>query len=370
MNDQAARKHDAQQIPLETAAAQLMALNEAAIVAFTDPLGRITFANDMFCKVSGYSKEELIGQDHRIVNSGHHPKSFFIDLWRKISSGLVWRGEICNRAKNGALYWVDTSIAPTFDKKNKIIQYVAVRFLITDRKKAEEELLRSNAELEQFAYIASHDLQAPLRQIISFINLLAKAANQYKNPDIEKWMGFITDGGTQMRRLIDDLLSYSRVRMEPTPMEVVSLSALLKKEAAGVAAINGATVEIDNLPDVVGYPTQLWQLFHNLIQNALKFRRTDIPPVIKVFSEDIGDSYVISVADNGIGIEKKHFDRIFQIFQRLHPKGVFEGTGIGLAVCKKVAELHGGRIWVESTFGQGTTFHVAIKKLAIHKAKE
>jgi PAS domain S-box-containing protein len=225
------------------------------------------------------------------------------------------------------------------------------------------ELQRSNRELEQFAYIASHDLQTPLRHIMSFTNLLTKKLKLDDDAESAQWLVYINQGVKQMEQLILDLLAYSRIRKNEFKRESVDLNQVIQD----IRDVNHdleskASVEVSKLPVVSGYSMHLRQLFQNLVGNAAKFGRHDVAVQIKIYSEENPNEWIIAVEDNGIGINEDQFERIFQLFQRLHPKGKYEGTGIGLAICKKSAELHGGRIWLESTVGSGTTFFVSLNK--------
>jgi len=229
---------------------------------------------------------------------------------------------------------------------------------VAERMRA-DELARSNAELEQFAFVASHDLREPLRMVRSFCGLLRDRYRDKLDEQAIKYIDFAVDGAIRMQGLVDDLLEFARVGRGDEHFEHVSLDdvvrhALTNLEAAVVES--GATVEFDRLPTVRGDALRLKHVFQNLIGNAIKFRGAD-PPVIKVTAFREGDGWRITVADNGIGIDPKHFDRIFVVFQRLHTKDEYPGTGIGLALCKRIVEVHGGRIWLDSQPGQGTSFH-------------
>lgn len=353
--------------------AQQLALDQFAIVAETDSRGTITYVNDKFCEVSKYSHEELIGANHRIVNSGHHPKSFFTNMYATISSGNVWRGEIKNRAKDGSYYWVDTAIVPFMNEEGRAEKYLAIRAVITDRVQAEEalrasrselvsqieQLARSNKELEQFAYVASHDLQEPLRTVSGYLQLLQGRHQDALDEDANEFISYAVKAAARMKQLIEDLLAFSRVgttakEPAPTACDVVITEVLDSLELAIDDA--NAMVTHDPLPVVSADAGQLMQLLQNLISNALKYRHADRDPVIHISAEQREGEWVFSVKDNGIGIEDKYAERIFVIFQRLHGKEEYSGTGIGLAVCKKIVERHGGRIWVESVPGEGSTF--------------
>ncbi|MBI4497863.1 MAG: GAF domain-containing protein [Chloroflexi bacterium] len=236
---------------------------------------------------------------------------------------------------------------------------------IAERRRAEAqlhataaELERSNAELQQFAYVASHDLQEPLRMVASFTQLLARRYRGKLGPDADEFIAYAVDGATRMQRLIEDLLTYSRVGTRGRPFAPTDAAAVVDQVITDLEAAireSGATVTRDALPTVLADPVQLGQLFQNLISNAIKFHR-DAPPRVHLSAERRDQQWVFSVQDNGVGIAPEHLDRIFVIFQRLHTRQEFPGTGIGLAICKKIVERHGGRIWAESQPGQGTTF--------------
>ena len=242
---------------------------------------------------------------------------------------------------------------------------------ITDRKRAEEdlyrtldELKRSNAELEQFAYVASHDLQEPLRGIAGFAQLIQHRYQGQLDSRADEYITHIVDGTQRMQTLINDLLAYSRIGRRGEPIQVIKAEAALQASLENLnLAIQeyGASITSEGLPTVQADPTQLIQLFQNLIGNALKFR-AERTPHIHIGATAAGDFWQFSVHDNGIGIEPQYFERIFQVFQRLHTRREYKGTGIGLAICKKIVERNGGRIWVESEVGQDTTFYFTLPK--------
>jgi light-regulated signal transduction histidine kinase (bacteriophytochrome) len=224
-------------------------------------------------------------------------------------------------------------------------------------------LARSNAELEQFAYVASHDLQEPLRMVSSYMGLLSKRYQDQLDDDAREFIGFAVDGSKRMQQLINDLLGYSRVSTQGKPFEETNC-----EEAFDCAAQNlklaveesGAKVTHDALPTVMADRVQIERLFQNLIGNAIKYQAKEAVPAVHVSAKRDGDEWVISVRDNGIGIDPKYSERIFGIFQRLHTRDQYSGTGIGLAVCKKIVERHKGRIWVESEEGKGATFYFTL----------
>lgn len=603
------------------------ALDQSFNVTVTDLEGVVLEVNDHTCILSGYNREELIGKHTRINKSGYHPKSYYQKMWQKISHGEIWRGDLKNKTKNGDEYWVDTIIAPLKDEKGKIKQYLALRIDISEKKKAEESLLKSyaekedilesigdaffnvdedwnitywnkkseeifsvkraeilgknilsdfpgslerelaekledsksqqqtfhfehffpklnqwfevsvypskkrlsvylkditvqknyleeikesnsrfekvaeatndaiwdwdieggkrfwgegfkklfgqetardkikvehwinsihpvdypivksslkkalddkdvfkwkeeyrykkkdgkyafvvdrgiiirnpegkairmvgamsdltkqkeyekslkklnedlmkqahdleisNSELEQFAYIASHDLQEPLRMVSGFLTLLEKKYSNVLDAKANQYIDFAVDGSKRMRQIILDLLEYSRIGKDDLKLqkinleEVVNEVLLLQKK---IIIERGAIISTKNLPTITSYSLPYTQVFHNLINNAIKYSRNGIKPEIHISGKEFADEWVISVSDNGIGIEKDYFDKIFTLFQRLHKKNEYSGTGMGLSIVKKIIEKQGGKIWLESTIGEGSTFRFSIPKI-------
>jgi light-regulated signal transduction histidine kinase (bacteriophytochrome) len=224
----------------------------------------------------------------------------------------------------------------------------------------------SNAELEQFAYIASHDLQEPLRMVTSFLSLLEK---KYKNVLDDKglqYINFAVDGSRRMRQIILDLLEYSRVGKEKTELQNLDLEKVVEEVILLQKKIineTHAVIRSHNLPTLLSYPAPFAQIIHNLVNNALKYRPQGIKPEIDIYADELPSEWIISVRDNGIGIEQQYFDKIFILFQRLHNKSEYTGTGIGLSIVKKIIENFGGKIWVESEVGKGSTFKFTIPKI-------
>ena len=225
-----------------------------------------------------------------------------------------------------------------------------------------EELTRSNEELEQFAYISSHDLQEPLRMITSYLQLLQRRYQGHLDDKADRYIHFAVDGASRMQNLIKDLLEYSRVGTENKEPESIDCEFLLNKVLSDIKAVikeNNATVSHDTLPKVMADSIQIIQVFQNLILNGIKFHGEQAPK-IHIAAGKRANEWVFSVQDNGIGIDPQYSERIFEIFKRLHTREQFSGTGIGLAICKKIIERHGGRIWVESELGKGSTFYFTL----------
>ncbi|HNV87239.1 MAG TPA: ATP-binding protein, partial [Candidatus Omnitrophota bacterium] len=225
------------------------------------------------------------------------------------------------------------------------------------------DLSRSNAELEQFAYIASHDLQEPLRMVASYVQLLAQRYKGKLGTDADEFIGFAVDGALRMRMLINDLLEYSRIGTRGTPFVPVDCRVVLgwARENLKVAIEeSGAQIDAGELPEIIADANQMLRLLQNLIANAIKFRKKDEALRILISAREEPGEWLFSVRDRGIGFDMKYAERIFGIFQRLHGREEYSGSGIGLAVCKKIVERHGGRIWAESEAGQGTVFYFTI----------
>jgi PAS domain S-box-containing protein len=333
--------------------------------------GRFLLVNQSLCEILGLEKDELVG---RSVKDISHPEDRDVtDAERE----RVRRGEIDAARfekrylkQDGSTVWVELAIA-LVRKDGKPEYEIAIFDDITERKHAEaalhhahDELKRSNAELAQFAYVASHDLQEPLRMVSSYTQLLARRYGDKLDGDAREFMAYVVDGAARMKQLIEDLLAYSRVGTRGREFKPVAVEAPLRRAIMNLkSAIDepGASVSFDAMPTLEGDEVQLAQLFQNLIGNALKFRSASVPR-IHVSAEEKDGGWEFAVSDNGIGIEQEYFERIFMVFQRLHYKGEYPGTGIGLAICKKVVERHGGRIWVESKPGEGSSFRFTLPK--------
>jgi light-regulated signal transduction histidine kinase (bacteriophytochrome) len=234
-----------------------------------------------------------------------------------------------------------------------------------DLERKAAELARSNDELEQFAYVASHDLQEPLRKVASFCQLLQRRYEGQLDERADQYIGFAVDGAKRMQALITDLLSFSRVGRSEAELVEVDLDDIVSGALGNLTSRiegTGARIDVGPLPRVAGEPVLLTAVFQNLIGNGLKFHGED-PPVVRVTAERTGDEWTISCSDEGIGIDPEYAERIFAIFQRLHPKESYEGTGIGLALCRKIVEHHGGRIWLDTTVAAGTTFRFTLPVL-------
>jgi PAS domain S-box-containing protein len=494
-------------------------LDQSAIISFTDKKGVIISVNDNFCNISKYKREEIVGKTHRIINSHYHSKEVFSDLWKTIASGNVWRGELKNKKKDGSYFWADTTIVPFLDKKKKPTRYLAIRFDITERKKSEQiviksnerfekvteatndtiwdwdivqktfyrskaieksfkpevsklltpidvvkftsayaqwkknihpddrkktqnslddaiadplcnrweqeyriinyqeeiiyvidrsviirdedgkairmvgamtdtseqkqldlklsdvnealqrhmiELERSNEELEQFAFVASHDLQEPLRMVSSFMDLLKRKYGDQFDEKGHQYIHFATDGAKKMKQIILDLLDYSRagkVIEEPITFDLNKTLEEYKILRRKIIEEKKVIILNDSLPLVTTFKVPLTQAIHSILDNAIKYSKEGVQPKIEICVKENDKEWIIEVKDNGIGIDKHFFKKIFIIFQRLHDKDKYEGTGIGLSIAKKNIESCNGKIWVESTVNKGSTFSFTINKI-------
>ncbi len=244
-----------------------------------------------------------------------------------------------------------------------LLAYFLIRSDLTNRIIAEKELKRSNAGLEQFAYVVSHDLQEPLRAISSFTRLLELKHSQKMDGEAKEFFRFIIEGATRMQLLINNLLEYSRINTKQKTLGLINLNTVLDHLLISMQPIITETktiVLVDHLPSLLVDETQMTQLFQNLLSNAIKFRGTE-NPLIKITATRGDNEYLFSFKDNGIGFDMTYAERIFQVFQRLHTRDAFPGTGIGLAICKKIVENYGGKIWVESSPGEGTVFYFTLR---------
>jgi len=380
------------------------ALDESSIVAITDQKGIINYVNDNFCKISKFRREELIGKDHRIINSGFHPKEFIRDLWTTISGGKIWRGEIKNKAKDKSVYWVDTTIVSFLNEHGKPYQYVAVRTDITERKRIEKEFTEAkvfaefateiaekakrNAESatqiaedavkakQQFLSNMSHEIRTPMNAIIGFTKVVLKTDLSAKQ---KEYLSAIKTSGDALIVLINDILDLAKVdsgkmTFEKTPFHLkASLSSMLHLFETKIQEKNLQLVkEYDSkIPEMlIGDPVRLHQIILNLVSNAVKFTtKGEITVSVRLLNEDEEKTTIeFAVTDTGIGIAENKTENIFENFQQanIDTSRLYGGTGLGLAIVKQLVERQGGSIHVKSKINEGSTFSF---RLSFQKTK-
>jgi len=334
--------------------------------------GEIVLLNTQAEKQFGYRRDELLGQKVKnIIPEGFAERLIADDLRsaadalaQQIGTGI----ELSGRRKDGSEFPIEIVLSPLESAEGMLVT-AAIRD-ISLRKKAEAhlvktmgELKRSNDELQQFAYVASHDLQEPLRMVASYTQLLAKRYQGQLDSDADEFIAYAVDGCNRMQSFIQDLLAYSRAGSNGNALREISSEHALQEALAnlrGTIQESGAVMTHDSLPALTTDAAQLVQVLQNLVGNAIKYRGAEVPHVHISATKNGGNEWIFSVRDNGLGIDPQYFERIFVLFQRLHGREEFEGTGIGLAICKKVLERLGGRIWVESQPEKGSTFYFTL----------
>ena len=355
-----------------------------SLIIATDVDGTIVLFNPTAERWLGYRATELVGHAtpvalHDPAELARHaqhleaelgrtvPVGFEAFVARVLANGRPDTNEWTYIRKDGSRFQVLLTVTALYGDEGELNGFLGIAQDISERLAVEKELHRSNAELEQFAYVASHDLRQPLRMVNSYLTLLARRLGTGLDDESRSYIDFATDGAQRMDRMITDLLAYSRIgRAEAQPV-VVSLSSAISRAQQNLqGAISESNAEIviaDGLPDIRGNPAEMERLFQNLIGNAVKFRVPGTAPRVEIGLSQNDGCWVISVRDNGIGIDPALHNRLFQVFARLVNQSEYEGTGIGLASCRKIVEHHGGRIWLDSEVGKGCTFFVELPKI-------
>jgi PAS domain S-box-containing protein len=331
------------------------ALEESCIVAITDQKGIINYANDNFCKISKYSREELIGQDHRIINSGHHSKEFIRNLWVTISRGKIWRGELKNRAKDNTFYWVDTTIVPFLNEQGKPYQYIAIRADITARKLAEEK--------ESFLSMVSHELKTPLTTIKAYVQIADSMLEKKGDADISGIMKRMDSQVNRLTNLVQNLLDFTKIQKGKLVYNEAffDFNDLVTEVIDDMQKIS-PTHEIKNYlgksAALFGDRDRLSQVMNNLISNAVKYSPKAREIVVGTKLQNNGIQ--LYVKDYGLGISEHEQQNIFEQFYRVneHSESTFPGMGIGLFICTEIIARQGGKIWVESSVDKGSTFYI------------
>jgi PAS domain S-box-containing protein len=352
---------------LEAAPDAMVVVNQSGVIVLVNGQAEHQF---------GYRRDELVGQKMMIIIPAGFVERVIADGRRSAAEALAQPigpgSELYGRRKDGSGFPIEIMLSP-LENAEGILWTAAIRN-ITERKKSEEqmvktaeELKRSNDQLQQFVYVASHDLQEPLRMVSSYTQLLAKRYKGRLDSDADEFIEYAVDGCTRMQALIRDLLVYSRAGTDEKTLREISGESALNTALANLRTTikeSGAIVTHDSLPTILTDEMQLAQLFQNLVGNGIKYRSAAIPQVHVSAAKNGGNEWIFSVRDNGLGIDPQYFEKIFVLFQRLHGQEKFSGTGIGLAICKKIVEQLGGRIWVESQSEKGSTFYFSLPAMA------
>jgi PAS domain S-box-containing protein len=349
------------------------AFDQHAIVAITNPNGDITFSNQKFCDISGYELEELLGKNHRVLNSGTHPKAFFVEMYQEIVNGKIWHGEICNRRKNDELYWVKTTIVPFLNNQNKVTSYISIRTDITERKKDAEKLkvaLRK-AELAtesktQFLATMSHEIRTPLNGVIGMATLLS---DTNLDDDQKEYVQIIEKSSQILLSIINNILDLTKIESEQVELESLTLDVMetfnnclnifdIQAKQKGIELTKNYSNDIPQY--LLGDVTRLQQIVFNLLGNALKFTSQGFIDFSLIVKSKKDKEIILQgcVSDSGIGIPKNKLNQLFKPFSQADSSTTrkYGGTGLGLAICEKLLKLMGGEIWVESEEGKGSKF--------------
>jgi PAS domain S-box-containing protein len=347
-----------------------LANNISQLAWMADEKGYIFWYNQRWFEYTGATLEEMAGWGWQKVHHPDHVQQVVAKISKCFQIGEVWEDTFPLRGRDGNYCWFLSQAVPIRDPEGKVLRWFGTNTDITERKQSEEhlvktvgELKRSNDELQQFAYVASHDLQEPLRMVASYTQLLAQRYKGRLDSDADEFIAYAVDGANRMQGLIQDLLAYSRAGTDGKALREISSEKALKGALTNLQVTikeSGAVVTHDLLPSITTDETQLAQVFQNLVGNAIKYRSAEVPRIHVTATKNGGKEWIFSVRDNGLGIDPQYFERIFIIFQRLHGRKDFKGTGIGLAICKKIVERVGGRIWVESQAEKGSTFYFAL----------
>lgn len=387
MPKKAASRTRRREMPAEDVSSQLLLQSTALAAAgnavlITDRAGAILWVNPAFTSVTGYTPEEVMGVNPRILKSGHQDPAFYKGFWDTIVAGRTWRGEFVNRRKDGRIYISEHTITPVRQHGGEITHFVAVMQDVTERKRAEaeirslnerlEERVRqrtaelegANRELEAFAYSVSHDLRAPLRHINGFLDLLTVSGLRGLSDQQQYFLRQVADSAKQMDRLIDDLLLFSRMGQAVLQPEALDLNQVLERALVQLEPdIQGRTIvwKKTALPVVRADAAMMHQVFLNLLSNAIKYTAPRNPAEIEIAPLP-GQSReaIICVRDNGVGFDMRYADKLFGVFQRLHASSEFPGTGIGLANVRRIIERHRGKTWAKAKPDEGASFFFSL----------
>jgi PAS domain S-box-containing protein len=358
---------------------------EASSVAveITDAEGNINYVNPFFTELTGYSYQEVLGKNPRFLKSGNHPKTFYEKLWNTILSGREWTGEFQNKKKNGELYWEKAVISPILNSKGAITHFVAIKNDITEKKKAEREIIELNQELEKrvesrtaqltevnkeleaFTYSVSHDLRGPLRAINGFAEILVEDYADLLPEEAKRTCFVIRNNAIKMGKLINELLKLSRLSKQEmlfTNIDMNVLADTVFEEVTTIEQKNRILFNRGNLENCYGDGTLIKQVLVNLISNAVKYTGKTEKPVIEIKSEVSDGNIIYTISDNGAGFDMNYADKLFTVFQRLHSEKEFDGTGVGLAIVHRIINRHEGKVWANGTEGKGAEFYFSLPK--------
>lgn len=347
------------------------ALDQSANISITDDMGTIIYVNDNFCKLSGYPKEFLLGKNHRVINSGYHPKEMWTHVWNQLLNGKVVRLDIKNRKKDGSLFWSDTTLVPLLDNKGKPFQFIAIRYDITKRKNTElelekrnEEIKTTNAELDRFVYSASHELRSPLTSILGLISLIE---DESEEAETLKHAAMIHERIKRLDDFIKQILTFSQNKRTEIFSEKIEIDTLVHQIIEDLKHGKNAqniefSVKINTKTDFYSDSNRLTIILSNLIGNAIKYQNpTEVKPFITISVECDASNAVFEISDNGIGISEHHISKIFDMFYRVSPGQT--GNGVGLYLVSETVKTLGGTITVESQLKKGTTFSCKIPNM-------
>jgi two-component system sensor histidine kinase EvgS len=371
--------------------ALMVALNKTAIVAETDINGIITYANDKFLDISEYQKEEVIGRTHKIINSGVHPKSFMEDLWKTIKSGKVWRGEICNKSKSGRIYWVDTCIAPIYGTDNKIINFIAIRFEITEKKMLAEKLMaevkshqdslsllndakekaeNANHAKDSFLATMSHEIRTPLTGILGMMELLSLTT---LDEEQHETLNIAWSSGRGLLRIVNDILDWSKIEegkldLAPRPTSIEQMLQEVVNTYSPVASAKDLNLwhhSDSRLSSTHNFDSlRMSQILNNFVSNSIKFTNQGEIELRANLKEKLEgkERICFSVKDTGVGISKETQKKLFQLYHQesADTARMYGGTGLGLAICKRLTELMNGVLHFESEINLGSTFSITL----------
>jgi light-regulated signal transduction histidine kinase (bacteriophytochrome) len=348
----------------------IKSLSSGVILQDTDL--NILFCNDSAATLLGLTKDQLLGKTSYdpywqcFFEDGTPYKVADMPPAKVLATQMPCDASIMGvRKPDNSITWINVKAEPIFKSKEKALEYIVVTYTdVTELKNKESQLEESNAELERFAYVASHDLQEPLRKINTFLNMFLSKMETNIDDKNRTYLDKVLDSTRRMSNLINDLLEFSRVSRVTDSMEDVNCNDKINyiRDAYNLSPTDKKVIiKSDNLPNIKGYKTQILSLFQNLIGNGLKYNQSEVPE-INVSCTESNTHHTFSIKDNGIGIEQEEYDKIFLPFHRLHGKSEYSGSGIGLATCKKIVEKHKGTIWLTSERGKGTNFYFSIPK--------